>query len=199
MGLVILTELAGTVLQGGLTFLPPLLMTGLIRLGQMGGIVWYFNQQPGGSGFPGLEKKLFLYGLKQGVFWACGFGMIAGIAGFMLYLFGINSFGLIHISLPGNIPDIILLLVVGGIIGPVAEELVFRGIIYNFLRKWGMAPAIIGSTALFAAPHSGAGIIQIIGGLVFAVAYEKEKSLVTPMVVHITGNFALFGIAFLSR
>ena len=54
----------------------------------------------------------------------------------------------------------------------------------------------VGSTAEFAAAHSFSEVpvIQIIGGLVFAVSYEIEKNLMVPIVVHTFGNTALFVI-----
>ena len=55
------------------------------------------------------------------------------------------------------------------------------------------------STVLFVLPHLGGTVLpftQIIGGLVFAVVYEKEKNLLVPITIHCLGNMAIFGIAF---
>jgi hypothetical protein len=91
----------------------------------------------------------------------------------------------------------VLFFVVGGLIAPVAEEIFFRGIVYGFLRRWGFAVALIGSTLLFAWVHPGAGvpITQIIGGLVFAAAYEIEGNLAVPITIHVLGNTAIFGLS----
>jgi hypothetical protein len=61
----------------------------------------------------------------------------------------------------------------------VAEEIFFRGLIYGYLRRWGFWPALALSTLIFTLLHTGAaGILlpQIVGGLVFAAAYEIEKA-----------------------
>jgi hypothetical protein len=58
-----------------------------------------------------------------------------------------------------------------------------------------MAIALIGSTALFVLPHLPQvrlPLTQLAGGLLFGLAYEKEKNLLVPMVIHVLGNFAIF-------
>jgi membrane protease YdiL (CAAX protease family) len=35
-----------------------------------------------------------------------------------------------------------------------------------------------------------------VGGLVFAVAYEIEKSLLVPITIHVLGNFAIFSLPY---
>jgi membrane protease YdiL (CAAX protease family) len=96
--------------------------------------------------------------------------------------------------------SVFLLLLVGGLISPVAEEIFFRGIIYGYLRRWSTILAILGSTALFSMAHlmtTGVTFVQIIGGLVFAVAYEKEKNLLVPITIHVLGNMAIFTLTIL--
>ena len=34
--------------------------------------------------------------------------------------------------------------------------------------------------------------LQMIGGILFAVAYEMEKNLLAPITIHILGNLAIF-------
>ncbi len=81
------------------------------------------------------------------------------------------------------------------LIGPIAEEIFFRGILYGFFRRWGAPTAIVLSTLLFVLPHTSGSIIpvtQLIGGILFAVAYEVEKNLLVPMLIHCLGNLAIF-------
>ena len=40
-------------------------------------------------------------------------------------------------------------------------------------------------------------VTQIVGGVVFCLAYEKEKSLLVPIVIHMLGNAALFTLGLL--
>jgi hypothetical protein len=41
-------------------------------------------------------------------------------------------------------------------------------------------------------------ITQLVGGIVFALAYEKEKNLMAPITIHCLGNLAIFSIGLLS-
>jgi len=36
---------------------------------------------------------------------------------------------------------------------------------------------------------------QIVGGILFAAAYEKEKNLMVPITIHVLGNMAIFSIS----
>jgi hypothetical protein len=35
----------------------------------------------------------------------------------------------------------------------------------------------------------------MIGGILFAVAYELEKNLLVPIIIHVLGNLAIFVLA----
>jgi len=84
-------------------------------------------------------------------------------------------------------------LLVAAIVGfaPIAEELFFRGIVFNaWLREAGRVPAYIGSAALFALIHlSLASLLPIfLLGLALAWAYERTGTLLVPIVMHATVN-----------
>jgi membrane protease YdiL (CAAX protease family) len=78
-------------------------------------------------------------------------------------------------------------------VGPLAEEVFFRGILYQGLRRRLSGPECIVITALFfAAAHMQAvPVIQFIGGLVFGLLYEKTGTLFAPFLVHAAGNLAI--------
>ena len=87
---------------------------------------------------------------------------------------------------------------VGGIISPVAEEIFFRGMLYGYFRRWGIWAALLLSTVVFVMAHAifhRVPLPQIVGGILFALAYEKEKNLMVPMTIHVLGNLAIFAIA----
>jgi membrane protease YdiL (CAAX protease family) len=87
---------------------------------------------------------------------------------------------------------------VGGIVAPIAEEVFFRGILYGFFRRWGVVVALVFSTLLFVFPHLGTHGLpttQIIGGILFALAYEVEDSLLAPITIHALGNMAIFTLS----
>jgi len=154
----------------------------------------------------GLSQTQITYNIKRGFLWALSCGMITGVAGITLFFFGINPLTLIHAQPPEKI---VQLCIVGGIIGPVAEELFFRGMIYGYFRTlfsksndWiGIGLSLILSTVLFVAAHHGVAglpLPQIVGGIIFCLAYELEKSLISPIIIHSSGNIALFSISLIS-
>lgn len=80
------------------------------------------------------------------------------------------------------------------LISPIVEEIVFRGILMTKLRTVCSAPIVILISALiFGLTHSMTGSILTVlfafgGGLVFALCYEKTKSLLSVILIHIIGN-----------
>lgn len=158
------------------------------------GIIYIFHK---GFDVIGLSITNAASGIRQGVLWSAGFGALVLLSAVILLLAGIPPLPLVQIQVPEQPDRLILFLIVGGIIGPIAEELIYRGLIYSFLRRWGILIALLGSTALFAFSHkltAGVPITQIVGGIVFAMAYETSKSLYSPMIIHTLGNLALFAV-----
>ncbi len=136
-------------------------------------------------------------GLKRGLVWSAGFGIIVLLVSAALFAAGINPLTLIHTRLPAGRNEIILFFLIGGMISPVAEEIFFRGIIYRFFRRWGVFAAVAISTLAFVLAHpagSGFPLPQITGGILFAMAYEKEGNLMVPITIHILGNMAIFSL-----
>ena len=78
-------------------------------------------------------------------------------------------------------------------VGPVAEEVFFRGILYQWLRR-GFSPleANLPSALFFAAFHPvDFPLVQFVGGVAFALLYEKTGALFAPVLVHAAGNLAI--------
>lgn len=146
----------------------------------------------------GLARSEMVSGLKKGLLWSAGFGAIGSIACIGLFAAGINPLTLLKAPLPTQTVDLVLFFIVGGMIGPAAEELFFRGILYGFFRRWGVVVAVFLSTLLFVLPHAihqRIPITQVVGGIVFAVAYEVEGSLMVPIIIHVLGNMAIFTLS----
>ena len=149
----------------------------------------------------GLVPAEFSTGFRKGLIWSACFGIAAIALMGLLYLAGIDALRLLDTPLPASKAQIFLFLIIGGVIGPLAEEIFFRGILYGYLRRWGVFAAVAVSTLLFVLPHLSGGnlpITQLVGGIVFALAYEKEKNLVVPITIHCLGNLAIFGLSFLA-
>ena len=78
-----------------------------------------------------------------------------------------------------------------GLIIPIFEEFLFRGILYSWLRRhFACAPSVVVSSSLFALTHgwSGSTILHFISGAIFAVSFEKAKRLSFPIIIHGSGN-----------
>ena len=77
-------------------------------------------------------------------------------------------------------------------VAPVVEELLFRGVLYGTLRiRLGPLPATLASAALFALAH-GYGLVGFasvfVSGVLWALAYERTRSLLPGMLAHVVNN-----------
>jgi len=176
--------------------LPRLWLIAGTRTAQMLVVMTLAVVQAGGLGGLGLDRKSMLPGLRKGMVWSAGFAAAAGLFFLGLFMAGQDPFTLVRSPLPAERSQRVLFFLVGGIVAPLAEEIVFRGLIFGYLRRWGVPAAVLISTALFATLHLPAvPITQIVGGLVFAVAYHTGKSLMVPIVIHVLGNLAIFSLS----
>jgi membrane protease YdiL (CAAX protease family) len=148
----------------------------------------------------GLKRTHVVRGIQKGAVWSIGFGvLVAGACGLLL-LVRINPLDMLKAEMPADLAGMTLFFVIGGLVSPVAEEIFFRGVLYGFCRRWGMGAALVISTLFFVLAHTTAQRIpipQIVGGILFALAYEKEKNLIVPITIHILGNLAIFTLALL--
>ncbi len=89
-------------------------------------------------------------------------------------------------------PFVILSLVLSFTIGPIAEEVFFRGFLYNAFRA--RMPALVAGilqSLIFAVCHVYSPLqvgIVFLMGLILTGVYEWRKTLVTPILVHIGVN-----------
>jgi membrane protease YdiL (CAAX protease family) len=87
-------------------------------------------------------------------------------------------------------------------IGPFLEEIFFRGFCYPILKKrFGMGAAMVTTAAFFAFIHENSFAFWpiFVLGLALVWVYEKRKSLVAPIVLHITHNTLFIGYFFLAK
>ena len=93
--------------------------------------------------------------------------------------------------LGGNSSPILLVLSVC-VLGPIAEELVFRGAVLPALYRWRRNAwlAIMVSAALFGLIHLNIiqGIVAFYSGIVMGWLYYRTRSVVPGMVLHVTSN-----------
>ncbi|MDA3023583.1 MAG: CPBP family intramembrane metalloprotease, partial [Actinomycetota bacterium] len=82
------------------------------------------------------------------------------------------------------------------VLAPVAEELLFRGLLHRGLRRrLRIVPATALSSVLFAVVHVDVALSQplaLVGltlvGVILAVASERTGSLIVPVVIHAVHN-----------
>jgi membrane-associated protease RseP (regulator of RpoE activity) len=86
----------------------------------------------------------------------------------------------------------IILMVWGVTIGPITEEVFFRGFLYNAIaRRFALVTAVCAQALLFAILHPYE-VVPFIGvfvlGVILAVIYQWRKTLLTPIFVHAMYN-----------
>jgi len=81
---------------------------------------------------------------------------------------------------------------------PVAEEVVFRGMLYAYLRRWGIFMALAVSSLLFGLSH-GLDLVflpmAVIFGVAMALLYEGSQSLWPPILAHMLHNVLVLAAA----
>lgn len=88
------------------------------------------------------------------------------------------------------------------VLAPVLEEIVFRGIALPVLvRQWGLAPAVVVTSAMFALIHLHLPSLVplFIMSVAFSLAYYFSQSLLVPMVMHALFNGVNIGLLALVR
>ena len=80
-----------------------------------------------------------------------------------------------------------------GVIGPINEEIVYRGFVYQRGRKClPFSGAVLLSALMFAAGHATAVqfVAALIAAVLFAAVYERSGRLIVPIMLHIGWNLA---------
>jgi membrane protease YdiL (CAAX protease family) len=78
-----------------------------------------------------------------------------------------------------------------GIVIPICEELVYRGLIYMRMRQYlNVNMSILVSALIFGLVHGNPvqGIYGFLVGILFAYVYEQYGSLKAPMLAHVSAN-----------
>ncbi|MGA1871459.1 MAG: lysostaphin resistance A-like protein [bacterium] len=173
----------------------------------------------------GLSVSHLKKGLLHGIYWSLSFAGVVGLIGLGFLLFGKNPLSFFRAGSQQQISSgaLLIKILIGCFLGPIVEDILFIGIIYNSIRKKLYLPiAIILSALFFASCHDisffihsvktflsclGApsmkrliGFIirfilqfftQFIGGVIFALSFEFSQSILSPMIIHTSGNLAL--------
>lgn len=92
--------------------------------------------------------------------------------------------------IPQTIYGIVLYYIFVGIIPPLVEEFIFRGIILSRFQKYGNGFAIFASSIIFALFHGNVMqlIFAFICGLVLGFIAVKTKNILIPIIIHAINN-----------
>ncbi len=201
--LALMAVLAAETAAGGivsLNLLPSMVTLAAVRAVEIVLLVAVAVVWADGPDAIGLAPEQIIPGIRRGLIWSSGFGLLVLIAAGVLALAGHNPLQMIRVHLPSDPTDRALYLLTGAVIAPVAEEIFFRGYLYGFFRRWGVPCALILSNLAFVLAHgvTGLPLTQMVGGVLFALCYEVEGRLMAPVTVHVLGNGALFGVGWLN-
>lgn len=86
-------------------------------------------------------------------------------------------------------------IIIYGIISPLVEEIIFRGIIFNRLKRtFPIAIAYIAGALLFGIFHGNIvqGIYGTLMGLLIIFIYDRYETILAPIVVHIVANVGIY-------
>ncbi len=150
--------------------------------------------------------------------WAKAIGL--GVLTFGVGVVAEQLIGLVY-TLPSSDPTADFMKTIGGsalylmaalaMIGPVMEEIIFRGFLFNVLnsslsKKMGKGTmttmvAIIGSAFIFGAMHMNLPALPfyMVLGAVYAEAYRRSGTLVVPIIAHVLNNSMIVMALVLSR
>lgn len=87
--------------------------------------------------------------------------------------------------------SLLLNIISSGIIGPIYEEIIFRHILYNQLKNFNSTKkSLYITTIIFSLIHVYPQkiIYAFILGLILNKIYEKDKNIISPILIHISAN-----------
>jgi uncharacterized protein len=127
--------------------------------------------------------------------------LLATIAAVVLQGLGFSpDLGVADTVIERGDPTVILLAFL--LVAPAAEEVFFRGVVFNaWEREHGPVVAVVGSAALFAVIHTSLfALVPIFAlGVALALLYRSSRSLVATMAMHAGFNAISVTIALLDR
>lgn len=89
-----------------------------------------------------------------------------------------------------------------GVVSPVTEEVIYRGITYQRMKRaFGKIPAILLSAALFGCLHGNLvqAVYGMLMGILLAWCYEKYEGFLAPVLFHMTANLGIYSATYGNR
>ncbi len=187
---ILLVESLPLLLKGRLLSASPMVLLGLIRLGDtlillLCGPRWFKGSDFTKSLRDAALVTLLLAG--SGILFLIGWRTLVGTS---MLGDGIGMAAYPHA------PSLAVFLVTSSLLSPLAEELYFRGLLYRKMREKGRIWVSMATVSLlFASIHilfSNAVLFPLLGSVVFCVGYEVTKTILTPILLHISGNLIIY-------
>lgn len=139
-----------------------------------------------------LDYKVLLVVLLIGVVAIFGFNWLVNLFDYLTTQWGYAGGAVSSIDV-STVPKLLLAILYAGVLPAVCEELIFRGIITNGVKKLGLVTAVIVSSLLFALMHQNLQqlLYQLILGAVMAYIMLKTGKIVYTMVLHLFNNITI--------
>jgi membrane protease YdiL (CAAX protease family) len=101
----------------------------------------------------------------------------------------------------GDSRAVLAVWILGGIVAPVTEEILFRGYFYGAVKRfWGRWAAMLSSAVVFGVIHANLPALPalIVLAICLALAYEASGSLWTPIIMHAGFNLLMLAALWFS-
>ncbi len=183
--------------------------------GMIGGGVFFLLIVLGICGFMKLRKISIveLFGLNRVTFWKIpllAFGLLLGIFPLLGATGAISKHFIGPDAQPqevvkffqqavqeGDSHSVLITLLIGGLLAPIAEELMFRGYFYGLCKRYiGIIAGLVLNSLLFSAMHANLAALPSLWVLAIALtlAYEITGCLLVPIAMHSLFNLTMFAV-----
>lgn len=168
-------------------------------------IIFFWDMLRNGLSFKSYFSSSHISGSDvTGIFGTALFAFAAGQISQYILLIGCYSFGFSPIALDYSTmpqydtPYFAVSVIMTVILGPIAEELMYRGVILRGLSQVSGRFAIIMSAVMFGCMHGNLtqAFCAFVFGLVLGYAAVKTGSLILPIACHIMANLAVTTVSF---
>ena len=169
-------------------------------------VFWYINKREQTLG--NIKQSLKKENVKKGDFLIIV--LLSGIMICSLLLFQTASIDLFSVmGIQGKSPNVqiqgvgqyIIMIFMMAVFPALVEELVFRGVVLQGMRKHGAVVAVLVSSLLFSLYHMNAAqtVYQFIMGIIYASVVVLTGSLLLTMLLHFINNFIIITYTFIMK
>jgi|GEM_PF-3234411 len=131
------------------------------------------------------HPELVPYAIIFGIFLSIIGELYSSYFDYLLSFFNLQV-DLDYFDIPTNTPSMILFVINISVLAPILEELIFRGLILQNLRKFGNFFAVVVSALLFGILHGNFSQtpLAFVVGIALGFAVIETGSIVTSMIMH---------------